>query len=218
MALAIKLVRHGESEANLRYELVREIGDHNVPLTAKGRDQAREAGRAIGADFVKGALRYCSPYRRARETMDELLVGAGLSPTDTPRYEDPRLREVEHGYQDVADQERLQRTHGLFYYRFHGGESPADCFDRTSGFIETLMRQVERKQAERALIVTHGLTIRCFVMRFLHLSVEEFDSIANPANGDVITLAARGVLTDGLFSSGRWSVSGLRRRTPEPTG
>ena len=30
MALTIKLVRHGESEANLRYDLVREIGDHAV--------------------------------------------------------------------------------------------------------------------------------------------------------------------------------------------
>ena len=74
------------------------------------------------------------------------------------------------------------------------------------------MRQIERKQADRVLIVTHGLTIRCFVMRFLHLSVEQFDSLANPANCDVITLADRSELTDPLFVSGRWGVTGLRIR------
>jgi broad specificity phosphatase PhoE len=74
------------------------------------------------------------------------------------------------------------------------------------------MRQAERKSADRVLIVTHGLTIRCFVMRFLHLSVEQFDSLANPANCDVITLADRADLEDPLFVSGRWGVTGLRVR------
>ena len=122
------------------------------------------------------------PYRRTRETLANIYDGAGLAPPDDARgiYEDPRLREVEHGYEPAATQEELRKTHGWFYYRFKGGESPADCYDRTSSFLESMMRQVERKKADRVLIVTHGLTIRCFVMRFLHLSVEEFDVLANP--------------------------------------
>ena len=36
---------------------------------------------------------------------------------------------------------------------------------------------VSSNRAERVLIVTHGLTIRCFVMRFLHLTVKDFDTI-----------------------------------------
>lgn len=64
----------------------------------------------------------------------------------------------------------------------------------------------------RHLIVTHGLTIRCFVMRFLHLSVEQFDSLANPHNGEVITLADRDSLDRPMFTSGRWGVEGLRLR------
>ena len=74
------------------------------------------------------------------------------------------------------------------------------------------MRQVERKQSERALIVTHGLTIRCFVMRFLHLSVEQFDSLANPHNCEIVTLADHDTLANPLFTSGRWGVEGLRLR------
>jgi len=107
----------------------------------------------------------------------------------------------------------MRETHGWFYYRFRGGESPADCYDRTSSFLESMMRQVERKQAERVLIVTHGLTIRCFVMRFLHLTVDEFDVLANPKNCDVITLGDRTAMKEPLFVSGDWGVEGLRMRT-----
>ena len=80
MSLVIKLVRHRESEANVRPELVREIGDHAVPLASRGKEQARNAGRVIGTEFLRGALVYGSPYRRTRETLDELLDGARLEP------------------------------------------------------------------------------------------------------------------------------------------
>ena len=218
--MLIKLVRHGESLANVGTLVPAEVGDHTIALTPLGSEQARRAGQRLGPDFLDGSLAYCSPFRRARETLAGLLEGAGV-PRDKVRvFEDPRLREVDHGYTDVKAQEPLRQTHGWFYYRFDGGESPADCYDRTSGFLESLMRQAERKRAERVLVVTHGLTIRCFVMRFLHLTVEQFDTIANPSNCDIITLGPKGEVEDPSFSSGRWGVSGLRTREREaaPTG
>ena len=72
------------------------------------------------------------------------------------------------------------------------------------------MRQVERKHSERVLIVTHGLTIRCFVMRFLHLTVEDFEKIQNPDNCDIVTLADRSTLEAPPFTWGQWGVAGLR--------
>ncbi len=217
MTLVIKLVRHGESEQNTGKLHAHEVGDHAIPLSERGWEQAREVGRSLGATFLDDALSYSSPYRRARETLAGIYEGAGIAPPGRKRglYEDPRLREVEHGYEPTEPQEELRRTHGWFYYRFRGGESPADCYDRTSSFLESLMRQVERKNAERVLIVTHGLTVRCFVMRFLHLSVEEFDSLANPPNGAVITLADATDLPDCQFTSGRWGVSGLTIRADD---
>lgn len=217
MGLVMKLVRHGESEANVGKVLAHEVGDPFIPLSALGQQQARTVGQAIGAEFIDGALVYSSPYRRARDTLAEIFSGCGLPPLARSHglYEDPRLREVEHGYEPSEPQEELRRRHGWFYYRYRGGESPADCYDRTSSFLESMMRQVERKSAERVLIVTHGLTIRCFVMRFLHLSVEEFNVLANPKNCDVITIADASTLTDPQFTSGRWGVSGLQLRPPE---
>jgi len=208
----IKLVRHGTSKANTGELNPQIVGDFRIPLADLGREQARAAGALIGAEFLRGALVYTSPYLRAHQTLQGLLEGAGLpnDPGQLRVYEDPRLREVDHGYADISQQQEMREKHGWFYYRFSGGESPADCFDRTSGFLEGMMRQVLRKNAERVLIVTHGLTIRCFLMRFLHLTVEQFEVIRNPHNCDVITLSDKSDIRDPQFIWGHWSVAGLR--------
>jgi broad specificity phosphatase PhoE len=208
--LTIKLVRHGESEANVGRVSSLDVGDYAIPLSSQGRAQAVQAGGVIGREFIERALVYTSPYRRTRETLAGVLEGAGIpAPSELRVYEDPRLREVEHGYEEVAAQEELRKLHGWFYYRFRGGESPADCYDRTSNFLESMMRQAERKAAGRVLIVTHGLTIRCFVMRFLHLTVEQFDALENPENCAIVTIADRRALAKCQFSSGTWGVEGL---------
>lgn len=209
--MLIQLVRHGQSAANVGVLTAQDVGDSNIELTERGHAQAEAAGRTLGSEFVRDAVIYCSPYRRTRQTLDGLLRGAGLDERP-PVLEDPRLREVEHGYYDYESQQWDRATHGWFYYRFRGGESPADCFDRVSTFLETMMRQVQRKQCERILIVSHGLTIRCFVMRFLHLSVEQFEALANPDNGAIVTIGLRGTVADPSHENGRWATSGLRLR------
>ena len=213
--MQVKLVRHGESRSNTGELNPQKVGDHTIPLTERGRQQAHQVGGVLGEAFIRSSLVYVSPYRRTRETLEALLGGADVDPNSIRIFEDPRLREVEHGYGDVDAQQEQRCIHGWFYYRFQGGESPADCYDRTSSFLESLMRQAERKNTSQALVVTHGLTIRCFVMRFLHLSVEQFESLANPENGDVITIAPKELVTDPLLTTGRWSVEGLSVRSPE---
>ncbi len=210
--MIIKLIRHGQSEANTGEASPQEVGDHTINLTSLGQQQAREVGKRVGSAYVRDALIYTSPYQRTRQTLSGLLAGAEVERDSVPVYEDPRLREVEHGYQDIDAQEEDRNVHGWFYYRFQGGESPADCFDRTSGFIDSLLRQAARKKRESALVVTHGLTIRCFVMRFLHLTVEQFESIANPTNCAVITLAPKETIANPLFSTSQWSLEGLKLR------
>ncbi len=213
--LEIKLVRHGQSLANTGELNPAEVGDHNIPLSKLGIQQARATGKTLGRDFIENALIYASPYRRTRETLTGILEGAEVKREDLRIYEDPRLREVEFGYTDVPSQQELRRTHGWFYYRFNGGESPADCYDRTSGFLEGLLRQSRRKQVQRILIVTHGLTIRCFVMRYLHLTVEQFDLLANPENAEIVTIESKNNIVNPQFSTSKWGVTGLRFYSPE---
>jgi len=208
--LVIKLVRHGQSKANTQEIDPQFVGDFRTSLTPLGEEQAREAGRQIGPDFFDRSLVYVSPYERAKQTLHGIMEVATENQA-LGIYEDPRLREVDHGYSDVKEQESLRERHGWFYYRYKGGESPADCYDRISGFLESLMREVERKEAERVLIVTHGLALRCFVMRFLHLTVGEFEKMENPENGDIITIARRAAFVEPpSLEKGSWAVSGLK--------
>ena len=154
---------------------------------------------------------YCSPYTRTHQTLAGLLDGADLSDSPPRIFEDPRLREMEYGYGDVDAQQEQRRTHGWFYYRLNGGESPANVYDRCSSFLEGLMRQMERKDNKQAVIVAHGTVIRCFVMRFLHLSVEDYERMANISNCGVVRIAAKETIPEGerSFSGSRWAVSGL---------
>jgi broad specificity phosphatase PhoE len=209
--MIIKLVRHGESLANVCEDIAVPLADHLVPLTERGIRQSRFAGGTLGADFLSRALIYTSPFLRAHQTLAAILDGAGIALADVHVREDPRLREVEHGYADVRSQKARIDTYGHFYYRHEGGESPADCYDRVSGFLESFVRSVRKTDTQQALIVTRGLALRVFVMRFLHLTVEQFDQIANPHNADIITIAPQENLADYWFTSGQWGVSGLRR-------
>jgi broad specificity phosphatase PhoE len=58
-----------------------------------------------------------------------------------------------------------------------------------STFLETLHRDFEKTDyAKNALIVTHGFTLRLFLMRWFHWSVEEFQNLAGPSNGEVFVM------------------------------
>jgi broad specificity phosphatase PhoE len=131
-----------------------------------------------------------------------------------PVYEDPRLREVEWGYDKPGDYDdyvdEMREIHGKFYFRMEGGESPADGYDRVSGFLETMMRQIRRKGVNNVLIVSHGLTIRCFAMRFMHLKVEQFDDILNPKHCDIVTITNERNVVTPQFTTGSWNIAGLR--------
>lgn len=209
--LIIKLVRHGLSRSNTGETMPQEVGDHRVELAPLGHEQAFNRGKSL-ADFIRGALIYCSPYLRTRQTLDGILRGAGLTRDDVEIFEDPRLREVDVGYQDGEAQMELRQRHGWFYYRFNGGESAADCYDRLCSFMDSMVRQVRRKRVSKVLIVSHGMTLRCFVTRFLHLSVEDFERMHNPDNCDVITIARKDLLANPQLFSGRWAAEGFSFR------
>ena len=37
-------------------------------------------------------------------------------------------------------------------------------------------------------MITHGMTIRLFLMRWFHYTVEHFEALANPRNCDIVIL------------------------------
>ena len=216
--MIFKLVRHAESEANVGKVDGALIGNCNIALTEKGEEQAWDTGYSMGWNIFEEGLLYCSPYLRTRQTIAKMIAGGRTEYKVPPRvYEDPRLREVDWGYHtygaydDVL--EELKDVHGPFYTRREQGESCADCYDRISSFLDSMWRQLERKKLNKVIIVSHGLTIRTFVMRFMHLTVEQFGLLRNPKNCDIITISNESDYKhDSQYFCGKWGVSGLRLR------
>lgn len=210
--MIIKLVRHAESEANTGNMNPNRERNAAIPLSEFGKMQALSIKNAIEREFIDDALIYCSPYFRARQTLQILISSMGVEPEKVKIFEDPRLREIDVGYSDSEAQIELRRVHEWFYYRFQGGESAADCYDRTSAFLESMMRQIIRSNKHNVLIVCHGMSLRCFVARFLHLTVEQFELMHNPDNCDVVTIAKRELLDSPILANGRWGVEGIKLR------
>lgn len=188
----IILVRHGESTGNVDHTVYRHTPDWRVPLTERGEEQARVAGNEIknivGDETVSA---YYSPFVRTQQTFagiksqlgDQLIKGS----------EDPRIREQEWGhYADTEERNAIIKerdAYGTFYYRFPDGESGADVYDRISTFNETLHRDFKKnKFGDNCLIVTHGLALRIFLMRWFHMPVERYEIMKNPGNCQIITL------------------------------
>ena len=89
--MRIFLVRHGESESNVEWEVNRKKADHAISLTEEGRVQARAAGTFLAQYFDENLVRrrkegttfmpepsfprmrlWHSPYLRTRQTAEEI--------------------------------------------------------------------------------------------------------------------------------------------------
>jgi len=188
----IILIRHGESQANVDRYLFGRVPDYTIELTEKGHLQAKEAGKRLKALVGDEPVYfYVSPFWRARSTFEGL---AYAFPRKQFEYsEEPRLREQEWGYlrsnKEFDEICRERRDYGTFYYRIPGGEAGSDVYDRINDLLGSLYRDFEKTDfQENCVLVTHGLTIRLFIMRFFHLTVEEFERMLAPKNCDLVIL------------------------------
>ena len=188
----IILIRHGESQANVDKYLFGSVPDYTIELTDFGREQAREAGKRLKELVQDESLYfYVSPFWRARSTFEGV---ASAFPRNQFEYsEEPRLREQEWGYlrcnEDFDKICRVRREYGTFYYRIPGGEAGSDVYDRMNDLLGSLYRDFSDKDyPQNCVLVTHGLTIRLFIMRFFHLTVEEFELMIAPKNCDLVIL------------------------------
>jgi broad specificity phosphatase PhoE len=58
--------------------------------------------------------------------------------------------------------------------------------------METLYRDFNKLEyPQNTLIVTHGMTLRVFLMRWFHWTVEEFENIRNPHNCQIVVMNKR---------------------------
>lgn len=189
----IYLVRHGQSIGNAdrsNYDL---MPDWKIPLSDLGREQSIKAGEELRRMCGNRRLYvFSSPYKRAVDTTAQIIRQVGPS-VDIGAI-DPRLREIELGSirGDSRSVEKARAEYGPFFYRFPGGESGCDVYDRCAAFIHDtlnpLMESGDLCQSD-VCIVSHAFTIRVFLMRFLSLGIDWFDRVDKPDNCQIITLS-----------------------------
>ena len=188
----IILIRHGESQGNIDINQYITVPDYALNLTSRGIEQSHQAGEKIKEIIGSENIHvYLSPYVRTRQTLEYLKTN--IEKNISKIIEDPRLREQDWGHfrHPEVNEEivRARDSFGSFYYRIPDGESGADVFDRVSTFLETLHRDFNKSRySQNTLIVTHGLTLRLFLMRWFHWTVEEFENLRNPLNCQVVVM------------------------------
>lgn len=192
----IILVRHEQSLGNIDESAYSHIPDWKIPLTDAGRVHGEITGKAVkelvGDDPV---YFYTSPYLRTKETCQLILENFDPMRILGVR-EEPRIVEQQFGnFQDEKLMQKAKaerRRYGAFFYRFPNGESGLDVYNRTADYISTLFRDfcnpLVARESLNVIVVTHGLTMRLFLMRWFQYSVEEFENTVNPCNGGVIVM------------------------------
>lgn len=186
------LVRHGESEGNADRAHYETTPDYALNLTVQGHAQAVQAGTQIkNLIGTESLFCYLSPYYRTRQTWAG--IASQIEGHIFRAFEDPRLRELDWGHLRHPDDNQViinaRKKFSTFYYRIPDGESGADVYDRVSSFLESLFRDFRADNyPANTLIVTHGLTLRLFLMRWFHWSVEEFESLESPDNCQIVVM------------------------------
>lgn len=223
--MRILLVRHGESQGNVDPTVHREMADHAIPLSARGREQVREAGSRIdgffeelfGADRAPPPVRlWTSPYRRTRSTAKGIRDTAHRWIVD--QRENTLLCEQQFGLFDGVPDEELPvlypaehayymkhvRFEGRFWARFPLGESRFDVAVRVAQAFGSFQRD-RIEGIENLVVVCHGVTLRAFVMMWCHKSPEWFEDEPNPHNCAIRLIEQgedRGYLFEGFPKEG----------------
>jgi 2,3-bisphosphoglycerate-dependent phosphoglycerate mutase len=168
------LIRHGESQWNLENRFT---GWIDVPLTDKGREEARRAGEKLrGIRFDKA---YTSVLQRAIETLDIVLSIIGQQ--HIPVERDWALNERHYGdlqglnKAETAEKYGKEQVH-LWRRSYDiappSGESLKDTAARTLPYFESHIVP-DVRAGRNVLVSAHGNSLRSIVMHLDKLTKEQ---------------------------------------------
>ena len=176
MAGTLILVRHGESEWNLKNLFT---GWKNPDLTDKGIGEARAAGQKIKAAGMTPDVFFTSALRRAQHSLDLMLEELGIVNLVITR--DQALNERDYGDLAGLNKDDARQKWGeeqvLIWRRSYdvpppGGESLKDTAARTLPYYDKhILPQVEA--GHTVLVAAHGNSLRSIVMAIEQLTPDE---------------------------------------------
>ena len=168
------LIRHGESQWNLENRFT---GWVDVPLSPRGEEEAREAGKKLQAFRFNQA--FTSVLTRAIKTLEIVLAEIGQS--DLAFEKNQALNERMYGDLQGLNKAETVEEHGeeqvklwrrSFDVRPPGGESLKDTANRVIPYYQENIWPA-LSSGEFILVVAHGNSLRALVMYLNQLAKEE---------------------------------------------
>lgn len=182
------LIRHGQSEANVNWEIMRTMPDDKIPITQLGYQDSIKAAdklKALVVDPNRPDLTYVvSPYTRARQTFYVIKSHLGISSYPTisdicyehfmnlpnhPKNWDKFLAYRDSNW-DIPSQLNV---------KFTGGETMAQTIKRAETFVE----QLKQSDFDHIVVVSHGQFIRFMLSYISGIHPKDCE---HPLNGCVI--------------------------------
>lgn len=144
----LHIIRHGETIANVE-NLV--TGARDVPLTERGRIQAKQAGAKLSPHYD---FAFSSKLERSKETLWLALEAGRVRVAKCE--EDPRLNERGLGELELQPSRSLpEYAAGNLAYSPPGGESYLAVTEKVLSFLTDVFDLVQRTGARRILISSH---------------------------------------------------------------
>lgn len=203
MALLI-LLRHGESEWNRENRFT---GWVDVPLSERGREEARRAGEKLRGVPIDKA--YTSVLQRAINTLD--IVMDVLGKPAIPVERDQALNERHYGNLQGLNKAETAEKYG--HEQVHqwrrsydvappGGESLADTAKRTLPYFESKIK-ADLGAGKNVLVSAHGNSLRSIVMSLDRLTKEQVLELNIPTGVPIVyefdadlTIRSKRILSD----------------------
>ncbi|NJM95666.1 MAG: histidine phosphatase family protein [Acaryochloridaceae cyanobacterium CSU_5_19] len=158
--MKILLMRHALAVGNAEGRM---LGQLDLPLRAIGVKQAQRLAEFLAAHSWPPTHLYCSPLKRAIQTLEILQGGHPLPISALPLQRAAALLEINNGvlqgltWQE-AEQQQPELCRALLsstaWLPIPGGESWQDCCDRTEAWVVALCKQ--HHSCDRLWIVSHG--------------------------------------------------------------
>jgi broad specificity phosphatase PhoE len=201
MTKRLVLVRHGQSEGNVRRQL--DTAPPGTALTELGRQQA--AGFAAAWSNPVGLLVH-SVARRAIETAAEIDAQLGIGAHEVAGIHEVQAGALE-GREDRASVDEFESIYKQWQYghldvAMPGGETGQQVLDRYLPVVNQLrLRHLDNHdRAGDVLVVSHGAAIRLVAAKLAGVDVE-FAVEHHLANTECVVLSP---ITDGRWSCVQW--------------
>ena len=176
MSRTLVLVRHGQSEWNLKNLFT---GWRDVDLTELGREEAKTGAEKLKARGIKFDIAFTSALKRAQRTCQFILDATGQSDLETVR--DAALNERDYGDLNGLNKDDARAKWGeeqvhiwrrSYDIQPPGGESLKDTGARVWPYYMHVI-QPHVLRGETVLIAAHGNSLRALIMALEGLSGED---------------------------------------------